>query len=1316
MKKTNRKLCLFALCVALFSLFMFAGKTLSWYYTASKINLGSVTGGISYLANYFESGDGTAEHPYEIAKPEQLYNLAWLQYLGAFNNTKNDESFEPFHFYISNKYTGAGKTLDMTGFVLPPIGTQDYPFIGYLDGQGNTVANLTVANVTTDDVNEAAKIYDIPRNVTYLQGSNISGVEIIGFMGVVGPLTGNGTYSNSEKALKDIKLSNITVNTQTNKALIGLAAGYVNGPMSNVAVAGGSVVIKSGTNAVNAASYTENLSDYSVIGYAKEAYRDQIDVVNIEVAEKARGFTTFIKEDDGNTWGGSIDMYSLHTRLSHIFDAADTSPSYVTAETVTIDEVNGTTSTQTTATATVHSNAANNNNYEYYYYSSPRGGSFNFGYDSKTFGAENGVYYRYICLYGVSALYPKTVTTWLYDDQYFNAFYISKNGTYLTANLSAASGISAANAKSDAARWAFDDDGYLFTIIEGVKYYLGVSNNDGTVNATENRTYIWTKSADDTLKTTVNGMQSYLYLDGSTWRVKSSMRITDGSGHYLSVDGNGQITNTNEADATGWIVTGTADTPCVIYTYIGNTRYYLGFDNGNLVLTETLTQWYSDSGKRYCIVDDTWYYITYDNGWTTIQGTFSGYMISYNGTYLNANANNNGIVTTGTPTVWLTASSGNGYTFSYTVGNGTRYYLRHESNSLGIGTTNSNNAWNFSNGKLSYDVTSGIFFTTTTTYYLRYNGTWNISTTNSANTITLTIVYSSTTNALTFTDFGNPGGEDLALGYEAVTMQNVVKTVEIKPSGIPTYFPLKAADTAPFNVINENTGYVTSGARATIQHESGDIRVSWFPMSKISASLGGNSTYTGSRLQVLTRTTTSGGYVRISDSYNNGTASASTALRNYSYQTIEALGLTKYEEARDNLENVLAPNGTAAARIYGLHFMDATISKDYTVVAPEAVLNGDTYQNYELPQDSIDFTLKEKGKINFFAGSYYSTTVNSQTVKNNSFFSLYEIERDYGEEENPIHSIREIYKVYGDPSDDSKPYKYTYSENDTISDAGYELMFDLSWIKKQTLVDDAVYYFEIPANSGEYALGSVDDAYGAYLIYLDISANNQEIERNIYTETITTTTDTYEFPKGAAITNGSESVDATKGLTVKLTSAMSGTDAFSKTGSAVTYSYGTPTYIPDLTSANGVNGVGGIPIRTVQSIVERITFVDYNTTTKTTDTIVTTTTVTIDEHGQRSDPVVVRTINGVLTDDRTDYTAHEITSGTALARLQYLPGDATVSVTYGFTPANTGGSYAVTVTSTAQISVYATLINTDYTMNVNNTPVTTNKTTITVTP
>lgn len=333
----------------------------------------------------------------------------------------------------------------------------------------------------------------------------------------------------------------------------------------------------------------------------------------------------------------------------------------------------------------------------------------------------------------------------------------------------------------------------------------------------------------------------------------------------------------------------------------------------------------------------------------------------------------------------------------------------------------------------------------------------------------------------------------------------------VRGAGYPTYFPINGRNTAEFNANSSNTGYVCgANTKSTYQSDSGDIRVSWFPMSSLNTSLNSTANYSNnSNLQVLTRTANSGGLVRVDDEYNN-VANCSANLSTYTANTVENLELKKYTDARRNLQSALLAN---PSRVYGLHFMDALISKDVTFIAPKATINGVEYTNYEMPEACIDFKLKEKGYINFFAGSYYTNS----GKENNSFFALYEIDR----KGNMIDEIKEIFKIYGDPNDPSKPYKYTYTETGVITDPGYQLMFDTEWIKNPGITSrnyNSMFYYEIPTNAGEYALGSVENKFGAYLVYLDISANKQEVHRQKLTELTQVTTSTYEYPKGIQLT------------------------------------------------------------------------------------------------------------------------------------------------------------------------------------------------------
>jgi len=64
------------------------------------------------------------------------------------------------------------------------------------------------------------------------------------------------------------------------------------------------------------------------------------------------------------------------------------------------------------------------------------------------------------------------------------------------------------------------------------------------------------------------------------------------------------------------------------------------------------------------------------------------------------------------------------------------------------------------------------------------------------------------------------------------------------------------------------------------------------------------------------------------------------------------------------------------------------------------------------------------------------------------------------------------------------------------------------------MVDSALYYFEIPVNSGEYALGSCSVGDGAYLLYLDIGASTANYKAVTITELITGAGKSLVYPLG----------------------------------------------------------------------------------------------------------------------------------------------------------------------------------------------------------
>jgi len=414
--------------------------------------------------------------------------------------------------------------------------------------------------------------------------------------------------------------------------------------------------------------------------------------------------------------------------------------------------------------------------------------------------------------------------------------------------------------------------------------------------------------------------------------------------------------------------------------------------------------------------------------------TITGYYIHNGNNYLSIV---NGEITNTTQAnavLWSVPSGFNGTSKIYASVNGTNYYLSYTTGGwfsdtgLTLGT-NANNAttWTFNRNNNTYTLSNRTTGWNAQTYYVRYNNGWTISTNNST--------------ALTFT-------ED---SYEETRIDNSRTRTYIDYTGNNnTYLPLLVNDDR--TAADGNTGYIISGSNDrttsdTYPARSGDIRVSKYSTSDISNS------YSGGKL-----------------------TNVYTINLNGSQSTIDPDNLVKYSTSVIDFLD-----GISDGNIYGLHFMSGPISMDNIVTAAYAKIGDETFTNYQLPANSIDFNVIRKGYINFFAGTYFAN--------NNSFFSLHKIERD--EDTNNIISIKEISEIYSDSvSAHSYIFKYTDGSYSDQLTSDYSLVFSTSQIKKHdSLTNDAVYYFEIPVNAGEYALGSVDGGTGAYLMYLDIATN-----------------------------------------------------------------------------------------------------------------------------------------------------------------------------------------------------------------------------------
>ncbi len=99
---------------------------------------------------YFNDGEGTLEDPFQITEPQHFFNLAYLQDLG---------------YLESGMYYSLENDIDFSGVpaqyaTMPPIGTDDNPFLGTFDGNYYTIANYHVDG-TWFDGTTTQKLQDI---------------------------------------------------------------------------------------------------------------------------------------------------------------------------------------------------------------------------------------------------------------------------------------------------------------------------------------------------------------------------------------------------------------------------------------------------------------------------------------------------------------------------------------------------------------------------------------------------------------------------------------------------------------------------------------------------------------------------------------------------------------------------------------------------------------------------------------------------------------------------------------------------------------------------------------------------------------------------------------------------------------------------------------------------------------------------------------------------------------------------------------------------------------------------------------------------
>ena len=343
----------------------------------------------------------------------------------------------------------------------------------------------------------------------------------------------------------------------------------------------------------------------------------------------------------------------------------------------------------------------------------------------------------------------------------------------------------------------------------------------------------------------------------------------------------------------------------------------------------------------------------------------------------------------------------------------------------------------------------------------------------------------------------------------------ITSTVSGQPTGLTTFMPIRIPTNEDsdydsnnaFKASLKNTGYIIGGGKYFENNNSvGDIRVSRYALANINsyANYKNRENY----YQYLYTVTDDG-----NGGMTNRALTTNDISKFISFNDRTVVVKDENGEHNETYDGALTQfNAMITNYADGLHFMNAAISKNNIITVPQVTILKRNYYNYQLPGDCIDFKVLKRGAISFFAGEYFTG--------NNAFFSLHQIFRDNDQNISDIKEIQYVYKykpvelgladyiylykdgTYGRINQKTSEFEVVnYDDIDNLS-TYYEIVFNTDWITNPTGVQkrtndnqNRVYYFEIPCNKGEYALGSVDGKIGAYLLYLDIAANGgDEVE------------------------------------------------------------------------------------------------------------------------------------------------------------------------------------------------------------------------------
>lgn len=1100
------------------------------------------------VSAYFGGGTGTADDPFLIKNPRHLYNLCWLQYLGYFN--KEGELNDKGKIITTDEEGKKINKITQYSFSIE----EDLPMSGwYLPPLGTTlnpfVGLLNGKGHTINNLTTTNNFEEFgTKHPSSITSQNFVNVDIIGFTGVIGKYSSMNLNDHSIEPDLNV-IANIKLNETSVKTNTSKTLTGIVAGYINGTISDIGVV----NSSLNIDSNSQKLdssavADISTYTVAGYATNDYLTAVK---NTKTIVINPTTKQDHYVFASeGDVTGWGGSIDFLTLYNSLKTEWNYL----VNTRNGMGGITYNTTKTVTIDSNG------------------------NKTSVEGNPVENLIATNSGTTAFQTNTYNV-------PSDLTPSKNNLLVKFfDIKKTTQISGESYKTSS-------------------YSLLIENATQNMQDTEWRYMCLTGYSN---KTMLNAMTV-------TTKYPDALVISDGTDNYLSYNSiNETITNkSNVNEATRWYL----DSNNHLY-FINqySNKIYLNDNNGVISFSSEInaaTVWNNTNEKM--ISNNYNNYLVYENENWKLKNTPSITLTGFTAYYRYNNNNyyitkpNNDVMPTSTNQDDAMILYKNADNYLYTIDNGIKKYF----------TTGNNRARSDYELETEFGI-SGV-------YYFKIGTNNKIYIENGRNGYTFYLYRSSTTSwygntsANAFTTTNRAQTIDFNIDFndspDVITKENSSFTTP------DTYFPLNSENGVP---ISRNTGYIVSGS-SYYEDIYADIRISAFPISD-SLSNSGNA--------------------NLSTVYTIDSTGQHTITNSSNYQ--------KYTDSYKAVKNVLTSSenidGTTGY-VYGLHFMNAQIAMEYNnhqVRIPYAIINGQEYYNYQVPSDSIDFNLKEKGYINFFAGTYYQRTKNDNKTRNSCFFSLYDIFRS-SSNVCDITGIKEIVAIYEHTntsysyvykySDDSYsiPFKYqvvngiktkvkldgsTYNEYDRISldtntPSGYSLKFNTEWIKGHkdsqgvsTLTHNAAYYFEIPMNDGEYCLGSVPGHNGAYLMYLDIGANAQQINRTEISQKSTVTDNIHVFPKGISIILPETTIDAnitndvlnpSQSAVVRITNS-TGLITLNRLSEnqirASTSMNIDSTYIPRTVSLlKNSSAMQATSIRTTTSIYSQIQYIDHNVTT-----------------------------------------------------------------------------------------------------------------------